>query len=330
MRLTSPRFNWNARLQMTADNSPPMKLGDLGLYVRHVQKALIDLGHPLPKTIAKHSTPTAVSPDGLFGTETKNAVIDFQKKQKAVRSDFAVDGVVGEQTMGVFDQLLRVPVTLPPLLTPGGATDSNANLVQSLISVLNHPKLADVSFSLMGISISRGSYLLVRNALKDGSISAENHFLPSGVEGFYLPRDALHKVTGAILIPANTFVMPFVTARTVAQKANVVHEATHAFCDIRAIGRPGTAPFTRDQSETVAHVAQAAFHRILKGGPQTDSQTKDVTKGLNPVFRKADELAQHVLAKTPLPSTLASELHGLVRQNRRAIGLPNTTDFDGI
>jgi hypothetical protein len=47
--------------------------------------------------------------------------------------------------MGVFDELLRVPVSLPPLATPGGATDSNANLVQSLIAVLNHPKLADVS-----------------------------------------------------------------------------------------------------------------------------------------------------------------------------------------
>jgi hypothetical protein len=330
MRLTSPRFNWNARLQMTADNNPPMKHGDQGLYVRHVQKALIDLGHPLPKSIAEHSTPTAVSPDGVFGNETKDAVIDFQKKQKAIRSDFAVDGVVGEQTMGVFDALLRVPVSLPPLLTPGGATDSNANLAQSLISVLNHPKLADVSFNLMGISISRGGYLLVRNALQDGSISAENHSLPPGVEGFYLARDALHKVTGVILIPANTFVMPFATATTVSHKVTVVHEATHALCDIRAVGRPGTTPFSRDQSETVAHVAQAAFHRQLAGGPQTDSLTTDVTKGLNPVFRKADELARHVLARTPLPSTLTSQLHGMVRQNRRTLGLPNTTDFDGI
>lgn len=330
MRLTSPRFSWNARLQMTANNNPPMKLGDQGLYVRHVQMALIDLGHPLPKSTAKHSTKTAVSPDGVFGNETKNAVISFQKKQKALRSDFAVDGVVGEQTMGVFDRLLRVPVTLPPLLTPGGATDSNANLVQSLIAVLNNSKLADISFSLMGVSISRGSYLLVRNALQNGSISAENHLLPSGVEGFYLARDALHKVTGAILIPANTFVMPFVIASTLAQKATVVHEATHAFCDIRAIGRASTAPFSRDQSETVAHLAQAVFHRVLAGGPQTDSATAAASQGLNPVFRKADELAQHVLAKSPLPSKLASELHGLVRQNRRSLRLPNTTDFDGI
>lgn len=325
MRLTSPRFNWNARLQMTADNNPPMSIGAAGLYVRHVQRALIDLGHPLPKSTAIHG-----SPDGLFGSETKNAVIDFQKRQKALHPDFAVDGVVGEQTMGAFDRLLRTPVTLPPIPGPGGATDSNANLVQSLISVLNHPRLVEIDFSLMGVNISHGSYLLVRNALRDGSIAAENHALPAGVEGFYLPQDALHRVTGAILIPGNTFVMPFVVASTVARKANVVHEATHAFCDIRAIGRPGTTRFTRDQSESVAHVAQATFHRILTGGPQTDSTTSDPARGLNPAFLKADELAQHVLAKRHLPPALAGELHTLVRRNRKRLRLPNTTNFDGI
>jgi hypothetical protein len=44
MRLTSPRFNWNARLQLAANNSPPAKRGDKGLHVRHIQQALIDLG----------------------------------------------------------------------------------------------------------------------------------------------------------------------------------------------------------------------------------------------------------------------------------------------
>jgi len=266
----------------------------------------------------------------MFGSETKSAVIDLQKREKGSRPDFHVDGIVGEQTMGAFDRLLRTPVSLPPLLTPGGATDSDANLVQSLISTLADGRLSRIVFTMMGVSISHGSYLQVKSALQLGTISAEFHPLPAGVEGFYLARDALHRVTGAILIPANTFVMPFMTASTRAQKANVVHEATHAFCDIRAIGRAGTTPFSRDQSESVAHVAQATFHRIVAGAAQTDPLTPDPTLGLNPVFLKADELAQHVLAATSLPTSLISELHGLASSNRRALGLPNSTDFNGI
>jgi hypothetical protein len=156
------------------------------------------------------------------------------------------------------------------------------------------------------------------------------HPLPPNVQGFYVARDALDKVTGAIVIPANTFVMPFMTAMTTNQKVTVVHEATHAFCDIRAVGRPGTTPFTRDQSESVAHVMQAIYHQLLTGKAQTDPATSDPALGLNPIFSKADELAQHVLAGTLIPSVLAAELHALARRNRRRFGLPNTTDFDGI
>lgn len=183
MRLTSPRFNTNARLQMTADNNPPMKFGDRGLYVRHVQQALIDLGYALPKSIKKFKTP-----DGIFGGETKSEVIEFQKKQKLKSPWFDVDGIVGEQTMGAFDKLLLKPITLPPISGPGGATDPNANLVQSLINVLSDPRLSDVRFSAMGVSISRSSYLMVRSALETGDIAAELHKLPRMCGGSILRK----------------------------------------------------------------------------------------------------------------------------------------------
>jgi len=320
MKLTSPRFNWNARLQMAADNSPPMRSGELGLAVRHVQQALIDLGHPMPRSTAKHG-----SPDGIFGSETREKLKDFQRKQKKTRPDFGVDGVVGQQTMGAFDKLLSTPKTLPPITGPGGFANPDANLAQSLINVLSHPRLFEINFSMMGVSISAGSFFAVRQALKDGAISAEFHALPANVRGFYLAQDALHKHTGAVLIVANTFVLPFTRAVNNTHRATVVHEATHAFCDIRKIGQSGTA-FTRDQSESVAHVAQATFHRLLAGGAETDPHNP----GLGPIFQKADELAQRVLAKDPLPLATIGELHTLVRNNRTAMGHNNTTNFDGV
>lgn len=325
MRLTSPRFNWNPRLQLAADNNPPMKSGDQGLYVRHVQQALIDLHFPLPISTAAHGTP-----DGDFGNETKTQVIEFQRAQKRLHSDFSVDGIVGQQTMGVFDRSLLTPVTLPPIPTPGGATNANANLKQSIIAVLNDSRLSDVTFNVLGVNLSRGSYLQVRGEMEAGTIHAEVQPMPAAVRGFYLAQAGLDKVTGAVLIQANSFVMPFSRATSNEQLVTVVHEATHAFCDFRQIGRPGTAAFTRDQSESVAHIAQASFHRILTGGAETDSLTSDPTKGLNPIFLKADELAQRVLAKDPLPPPLVGELHNLVRQSRTVQGLGNTTNFDGV
>jgi len=327
MRLTSPRFNNNARLQMAAENNPTIRKGDQGLHVRHIQQALIELGHPMPRSTARHG-----SPDGVFGGETRTGVVEFQRKQKKLDPGFGVDGVVGRQTMGALDRLIRTPKTLPPIPTGGGATDVDANLAQSLINVLSHPRLADISFSMMGVTISWGSYLQVRKALEDLAITAEFFPVPPsmGVHGVYLAQEVKDPATGDILFTANTFVMPFQRAVKTQQKVTVIHEATHAFCDIRQIGRAGTAAFSRSQSESVAFLAQAIFHRILAGGAQTDPLISDPSKGLNPVFLKADELARKVLAKDPLPSKTVAELHSLIQANQTSMGHNHAPVFDGI
>ncbi|MET1414580.1 peptidoglycan-binding domain-containing protein [Roseibium sp. HPY-6] len=326
MRLTSPRFNWNMRLQQTAENDPPMKHGDFGLYVRHVQQALIDLSHPLPKSTAKHG-----SPDGDFGNETKNAVIEFQRKQRATDPGFSVDGVVGEQTMGVFDRLLRTPVTLARIPRSGDITDENSNLAQSIINVLGHPRLIDVNFIVQGTHINKTSFDAVRDAMKAGDITAEQHVLGENVSAVYFARDVPNKHTGEVLIGANTFVMPFSRITTDSERAIVIHEATHAFCDIRALGSdPAGAPFSRDKSETIAHVAQGTFHHILTGGPQVDPLTSDPTLGLNPVFLQADEVAKQLLGTKAIQTQTLNELARRVRANRNALGHNNLTNFDGI
>ena len=110
MALKSPRFAGNARLQQAALNQPPMCVGEQGQPVRIIQQALLDLGYSLPI-----STKRFGSPDGIFGRETRDRIIAFQKKAGLVG-----DGVVGTKTMAEFDRLLpglAVPIApLPPAL----------------------------------------------------------------------------------------------------------------------------------------------------------------------------------------------------------------------
>lgn len=106
MPLKSPRFANDPRLQRAAENNPPMGWGESGEPVRKVQQALIDLGFPLPL-----STRRTGSPDGVFGKETYNAVLAFQRRER-----FSADGVVGKDTLGRMDTLL--PNAGPPLPPP--------------------------------------------------------------------------------------------------------------------------------------------------------------------------------------------------------------------
>ncbi len=336
MRLTSPRFRDNHNLQLAAQSNPFIKKGAIGEYVRHIQLALDDIGHKMPKSITPATGTVGRSPDGEFGGETKSKVKDYQRELKRKNPDIGVDGIVGEQTMRALDAdpRLQSPVTLPPLPGLGGTTDEDGNLLETIITVLDDSRLSRVDFTAMGVSISRGSYLLVRNALQDGKMSARVEAFPFGVHGVYLAQAAPLTTGGSI--PANTFMMPFSRSPTVDQKVAIVHEATHAFCDFRRVGQsvpggPVVQPFTRDQSESLAHIAQATYHRILTGGPQTDSLTSDLTQGLNPIFIWADRLAQEVLARTrPLSDNLLRELHSAARSSRQAQRKNNLTNFDGV
>ena len=103
MPLTSPRFASNQRLQKVAQNAPPMKWGEKGDAVAIVQQAFIELGFPMPVSTRKTG-----KPDGIFGQETYNTTKKFQQKHT-----LSIDGVVGKQTMGRLDQLIRTPAPQP-------------------------------------------------------------------------------------------------------------------------------------------------------------------------------------------------------------------------
>jgi peptidoglycan hydrolase-like protein with peptidoglycan-binding domain len=81
-----------------------------------VQEALIDLGFPLPKFGA----------DGKFGSETKTAVINFQKDSGLSGKD--VDGIIGPTTMGLLDKRAGAPGPGPnPGPNPGPTPEIPTN-----------------------------------------------------------------------------------------------------------------------------------------------------------------------------------------------------------
>lgn len=90
--LRSNRFKGNVELEQAYDDEIVIEDGDRGLHVTILQQALLDAGFSLPI----HGV------DGEFGSETEDAVEDFQIAKGLSGPD--VDGRVGPTTMGLLDQ----------------------------------------------------------------------------------------------------------------------------------------------------------------------------------------------------------------------------------
>ncbi|WP_228409652.1 peptidoglycan-binding domain-containing protein [Radiobacillus deserti] len=75
----------------------PLDIGDQGPFVQEVQQSLIRVGFPLP----------IFGADGIYGEETKRAVMKFQRKY-----GLTVDGLVGPQTL---DKLAEVKGATRPI-----------------------------------------------------------------------------------------------------------------------------------------------------------------------------------------------------------------------
>lgn len=112
MSLTSPRFAPIQQCRNAANNAPPMRSGSKGPGVAAVQQGLIDLGHAMPRSIARYGVP-----DGIFGSETRACTITFQQRHGLVQ-----DGVAGKNSMAKLDALLQLPHSAPtglPYTVPG-------------------------------------------------------------------------------------------------------------------------------------------------------------------------------------------------------------------
>jgi hypothetical protein len=87
--LKSPRLAGNTLFEDVLDNKEVIEYGDTGVEVRRIQQLLVDLGISLP----------IYGVDGIFKTETMNAVKKFQKRKKLDE-----DGRVGFKTMAALDK----------------------------------------------------------------------------------------------------------------------------------------------------------------------------------------------------------------------------------
>lgn len=103
--LQSDRFKNIQRLQDAFDQSPMMQSGETSEGVKELQRALKDLGYDLQVSFAKTG-----DADGVFGSETKTAVKQFQTDNTL--DDF--DGIVGRDTMGTLDKKF---IVVPPQQT---------------------------------------------------------------------------------------------------------------------------------------------------------------------------------------------------------------------
>jgi peptidoglycan hydrolase-like protein with peptidoglycan-binding domain len=103
MALTSRRFARNGKLQDAARNSPPLRNGSTGQAVEILQRALIDLGFPMPLSTARDPN----VPDGIFGQETARKVREFQSQQR-----LTVDGIAGQETLTRMDQMFAAAEAL--------------------------------------------------------------------------------------------------------------------------------------------------------------------------------------------------------------------------
>jgi peptidoglycan hydrolase-like protein with peptidoglycan-binding domain len=108
--LNNPRFKGDPQLEACFDHQRLFSTGSRGNAVAKIQSGISDYfthkGKPDPLPV--------FGADGEFGSETRNAVIDFQGNMGFVGKE--VDGVIGHNTMDQLDK--EVPVQEPPKVDP--------------------------------------------------------------------------------------------------------------------------------------------------------------------------------------------------------------------
>ena len=116
MALKYKPFAASKQLVNAAKSNPPVGKGAHGSGVYLIQGALIDLGFELPISTRKHHRP-----DGIYGKETSQVVLQYQTLRRLKKPD----GIVGRETMEALDNDMSSgshPIPLkPPVPKAAGA-----------------------------------------------------------------------------------------------------------------------------------------------------------------------------------------------------------------
>ena len=118
--LQSTHLRNNSQLNLALQNSPPLRLGVQGDGVKQVQKALKQLGFAMPISFPGN---LGGEPDGKYGQETHDAVLELQRSRLFPQDPTQWDGTAGAKTLPAMDDLLAKggggPVPPPPSPSPG-------------------------------------------------------------------------------------------------------------------------------------------------------------------------------------------------------------------
>ncbi|MCA9127051.1 MAG: peptidoglycan-binding protein [Planctomycetales bacterium] len=297
MVFSATRFQGDPRLEQLTTNSPVMKKGEVGYAVRLIQQALIDLHYPMPKTIEKHGTP-----DGIFGSETKSAVYDFQVKEKLKDKD----GIVGKDTIAKLDtKIAGVPWSILPPLPIDTPVDW---AVEMIIETLNSSLLGGLTYVVDGVRIESKKFREIADAIEEGRI---NVFVDPSIGGAleYEPGDSAFKFSTA-------------PKATIYHRASIVHEAVHAVCDLRGHSMDYIL------SEMLAFIGGSYYFRRVTakrrefpGQPETDA-----------VYRTADNIAHKMAHGELITQADLNELRSALTapNSGYAHNAGNIVAYDGI
>ena len=116
--------------RVTLDSLKALRKGDSGLTVKWLQELLMAAGHDLDKA------------DGVFGSKTKAAVEDFQRKH-----GLTVDGIAGKKTIAALTALDGEQVEVPE-------DDEPSNIAHSPLTV--EQRLMQLELAVFGMSFEAG------------------------------------------------------------------------------------------------------------------------------------------------------------------------------
>lgn len=147
----NPRFDEDAGIQDAVAETDYIRSGDRGMSVRIVQQGLIDAGYDLPQ----HGV------DGVFGGETRAAVVQFQRDR-----GIAPDGVVGPDTMRELSEVHDSHQTVVDIARnqdPGNPLEGTRTLEQEEIDAFNdaivtEPRTADGNLPTFQQTTAAGDY----------------------------------------------------------------------------------------------------------------------------------------------------------------------------
>ncbi len=204
--LLAERFQGRLSLEAAFDDESYVRQGSKGPDVVILQLALLDAGHALPRFGA----------DGDFGSETRNAVIEFQRAQ-----GLQDDGIVGPRTMEVLDALFTVgPVIAPHCNNPGvarnvqlqpvffrcGANDADPTGGSYFTQLTK----ANEIWSKLGVTFTTNSAVTLNDCANktSGTTEAEQNAIGNlhagaGVEVYYVDNDLAGAGGGSTLSAGN-------------------------------------------------------------------------------------------------------------------------------